>query len=100
MTETRPIAYLRIDEAVELEQIDRVRRFKASRDMAKVERRLKQLADACREPRNVMPILIEAGEDQARLRADSGVDRPGVGVHPEALTFFHPGGGLGGRAGE
>src|SRR2546422_10376862 len=87
MTETRPIAYLRIDEAVELEQIDRVRRFKASRDMAKVERRLKQLADACREPRNVMPILIEAVEDYAGLGQISGVYRPVFGLYPEPLIF-------------
>ena len=48
MTEEQPINYLRIDESVELEQIERVGRFKASRDAAKVERRLKQLAEACR----------------------------------------------------
>src|SRR3989442_1892097 len=87
MTETRPIAYLRIDEAVELEQIDRVRRFKASRDMAKVERRLKQLADACREPRNVMPILIEAGKDSASLCAISDVYLPGFGLYPQPVRF-------------
>src|SRR3989442_1559874 len=93
MTETRPIAYLRIDEAVELEQIDRVRRFKASRDMAKVEGRLKQLADACREPRNVMPILIEAVKDYASLGEISEVYRQGFGLfrpqkHLERLN--HP----------
>jgi len=87
MTETRPIAYLRIDEAVELEQIDRVRRFKASRDMAKVERRLKQLADACREPRNVMPILIEAVKDYASLGEISDVYRQVFGLYREPIIF-------------
>src|SRR5437879_6588147 len=87
MTETRPIAYLRIDEAVELEQIDRVRRFKASRDMAKVERRLKQLADACREPRNVMPILIDAVKDYASLGEISDVYRQVFGLYREPIIF-------------
>src|SRR3989475_2820588 len=87
MTETRPIAYLRIDEAVELEQIDRVRRFKASRDMAKVERRLKQLADACREPRNVMPILVEAVKDYASLGEISDVYRQVFGLYREPIIF-------------
>src|SRR5437588_302887 len=57
MKEERPINFLKIDETVELEQIESVARFKASRDMAKVERRLKQLADACRNGQNVMPVL-------------------------------------------
>ena len=87
MTETRPIAYLRIDEAVELEQIDRVRRFKASRDIAKVERRLKQLADACREARNVMPILIEAVKDYASLGEISDVYRQVFGLYREPIIF-------------
>ena len=41
--------YLRIDPAIEQEQIERVGRVKASRDAARVEQRLKQLAEACRE---------------------------------------------------
>ncbi|OGL17308.1 MAG: methylmalonyl-CoA mutase, partial [Candidatus Rokubacteria bacterium RIFCSPLOWO2_12_FULL_69_21] len=56
MPEERPINYLRIDESVELEQIERVRAFNAARDTARVERRLKQLAEACRDGRNVMPV--------------------------------------------
>ena len=47
MTEEQPINYLRIDESIELEQIEKVGRVKAGRDAARVERRLKQLADAC-----------------------------------------------------
>src|SRR5207249_4016266 len=46
MKEERPINFLKIEESVELEQIERVARFKAARDTAKVERRLKQLAAA------------------------------------------------------
>src|SRR5206468_1619313 len=67
MQEERPINYLKIDAAVEREQIERVGRFKAARDGSRVERRLKQLAEACREQRNVMPVLIDAVKDYVSL---------------------------------
>jgi methylmalonyl-CoA mutase N-terminal domain/subunit len=87
MREDKPINYLRIDEAVETEQIERVGRFKASRDMAKVERRLKQLADACRNGRNVMPVLVEAVKDYASLGEISDVYREVFGLYREPIIF-------------
>ena len=87
MKEERPISYLRIDEAVELEQVERVRRFKASRPMATVEKRLKQLADACRENRNVMPVLIEAVKDYVSLGEISDVYRQVFGLYREPIIF-------------
>ena len=87
MAETRAIAYLKIDDAVELEQIERVRRFKASRDMAKVEKRLGQLADACREGRNVMPVLLEAVKDYVSLGEISDVYRQVFGLYREPIIF-------------
>src|SRR5439155_24937489 len=41
MRDGKPINYLRIDEQVEVEQIERVSRFKAARASARVARRLK-----------------------------------------------------------
>jgi methylmalonyl-CoA mutase N-terminal domain/subunit len=87
MREERPIHYLRIDEGVELEQIDKVRRFKAARDMARVERRLKQLADACRNGQNVMPVLIDAVKDDASLGEISDVYRQVFGLYREPIIF-------------
>src|SRR5712692_1352216 len=75
MREEKPINYLRIDEGVELEQTAKVQRFKASRDMTKVGRRLAQLADACRNGQNVMPVLIDAVRDDASLGEISDVYR-------------------------
>src|SRR5262247_3272960 len=63
MPEGEPIHYLKIDEAIELEQIEAVGRVKAGRDAARVETRLKQLADTCRNGANVMPVLIDAVKD-------------------------------------
>jgi methylmalonyl-CoA mutase, N-terminal domain len=87
MREDKPIHYLRIDEAVESEQIERVGRFKAARDMAKVERRLKQLAETCRNGRNVMPVLIDAVKDYASLGEISDVYRQMFGVYREPIIF-------------
>jgi methylmalonyl-CoA mutase N-terminal domain/subunit len=87
MRETQPINYLRIDEQIEMEQIARVRRFKAGRDMARVERRLKQLADACRQGQNVMPVLVDAVKDYASLGEIADVYRQVFGLYREPIIF-------------
>lgn len=87
MREEKPISYLRIDEQVEREQIERTARFKASRDGARVERRLKQVAEACRDGRNVMPVLIDAVKDYASLGEISDVYRQVFGLYREPIIF-------------
>ncbi len=87
MREEKSINYLRIDEAVEHEQIEKVGRFKAARDMAKVERRLKQLAETCRNGSNVMPVLIDAVKDYASLGEISDVYRQVFGLYREPIIF-------------
>jgi methylmalonyl-CoA mutase N-terminal domain/subunit len=87
MAEGRPINFLRIDEAVETEQIDKVGRFKASRDMARVARRLTQLAEACRNGDNVMPVLVDAVKDYASLGEISDVYREVFGLYREPIIF-------------
>jgi methylmalonyl-CoA mutase N-terminal domain/subunit len=87
MAEERPINYLKIDAAVEREQVERVRRFKASRDAAKVERRLKQLAEACRGSQNVMPVLVDAVKDYVSLGEVSDVYRQVFGLYREPIIF-------------
>jgi methylmalonyl-CoA mutase N-terminal domain/subunit len=87
MREERPINFLRIDERVELEQIERVQRFKAARDAVKVERRLRQLADACRNGQNLMPVLIDAVKDYVSLGEVSDVYRQVFGLYREPIIF-------------
>jgi methylmalonyl-CoA mutase N-terminal domain/subunit len=87
MREQRPIHYLRIDERVELEQIESVRRVKAVRDMGRVDKRLKQLADACRNGGNLMPVLIDAVKDYASLGEISDVYRRVFGLYREPIIF-------------
>jgi methylmalonyl-CoA mutase N-terminal domain/subunit len=87
MAEESPINYLRIDESVELEQIERVSRFKAARDPRKVERRLKQLAEAGRNGQNLMPVLVDAVKDYVSLGEISDVYRQVFGLYREPIIF-------------
>ncbi len=87
IAEGKPIQYLRIDEAVELEQIERVKRLKASRDRSRVERRLKQIADACRNGQNLMPVLIDAVKDSVSLGEIADVYRQVFGQYREPIIF-------------
>jgi methylmalonyl-CoA mutase N-terminal domain/subunit len=87
MPEERPINYLRIDEHVERDQIERVRQLKARRDAARVERRLEQLAETCRNGGNVMPVLIDAVRDYVSLGEISDVYRRVFGLYREPIIF-------------
>jgi methylmalonyl-CoA mutase N-terminal domain/subunit len=87
MTDERPIHYLRIDERVELEQIERVGRFKAARDQGKVQRRLAQLAQTCRDGGNVMPVLVDAVKDYVSLGEIADVYRQAFGLYREPIIF-------------
>jgi methylmalonyl-CoA mutase N-terminal domain/subunit len=82
-----PVEYLRIDERLEREQIERVGRVKAARDATRVERRLKQLAEACRDGVNVMPILVDAVKDYVSLGEVADVYRQVFGLYREPIIF-------------
>jgi methylmalonyl-CoA mutase N-terminal domain/subunit len=87
MREDKGIQYLKIDEQMEGEQIEQVRRFKAARDVTRVERRLKQVAEACRNGQNLMPVLIDAVKDYVSLGEISDVYRQVFGLYREPIVF-------------
>jgi methylmalonyl-CoA mutase N-terminal domain/subunit len=87
MTDEKPVEYLKLDEAIEREQVESVKARKASRDAAKVEKRLKQLADACRGGQNVMPVLVDAVKDYVSLGEISDVYRQVFGLYREPIIF-------------
>ena len=87
MPDERPMPYLKIDDAIEREQRERVVRVKAGRDAARVERRLKQLAEACRDGGNVMPVLVDAVKDYVSLGEISEVYRQVFGLYREPIIF-------------
>jgi len=87
MTDEKPVGYLKLDEAIEREQVESVKARKASRDAGKVEKRLKQLADACRGGQNVMPVLVDAVKDYVSLGEISEVYRQVFGLYREPIIF-------------
>jgi methylmalonyl-CoA mutase N-terminal domain/subunit len=59
--DARPIEILRIDQALEDKQVERVRSLKSRRDSAAVEEALARLkADAAVDDRNLMPAIVDA----------------------------------------
>jgi methylmalonyl-CoA mutase N-terminal domain/subunit len=77
------IPTLKIDHAVEVEQIERVKAFKARRDPAKHAQALRDIESACRENRNVVPILIDAVADGVTLGEVSDIYRNVLGVYTD-----------------
>src|SRR5512146_1065781 len=63
-----PPEILRIDAALEREQVERVQALRARRDGAAVERQLARLKeDAAHEDRNLMPTIVEASKAYATM---------------------------------
>ncbi|HKZ04311.1 MAG TPA: methylmalonyl-CoA mutase family protein [Methylomirabilota bacterium] len=87
MAEEGALSILKVDDAIEREQVERVRRVKAARDAALVERRLKQLAEACRNGQNVMPVLVDAVKAYVSLGEISDVYRQVFGLYREPIIF-------------
>jgi len=87
MAEEKPINYLRIGAAVELEQIERVKRLKTARDQSRVDKRLEQIAEVCRNGQNLMPVLVDAVKDYVSLGEISGVYRQVLGQYREPIIF-------------
>ncbi len=58
--EQPPLEILRLDPAIEMEQIERLRRIKAQRDNEEVRRHLNAIRRAAERGENLMPVLIEA----------------------------------------
>jgi methylmalonyl-CoA mutase N-terminal domain/subunit len=85
--EEKPIAYLRLDDALEREQVERVRALKAGRDAAAVARHLRRVADACRSGDNLMPVLVDAVKAYVSLGEIADVYREVFGRYREPIVF-------------
>jgi methylmalonyl-CoA mutase N-terminal domain/subunit len=85
--EEAPIPYLRVDEAVEREQIERVRAVKAARNAGEVARQLRRVADACRSGENLMPVLVDAVKAHASIGEIADVYRETLGRYREPIIF-------------
>ena len=65
--EEQQIALLKIDRAIELEQIERVKAFRASRDAEKTKSALAALARAAESDENLMPHYLNCVKNKATL---------------------------------
>ena len=58
---------LRVDPESEREQVERLKRFKAERDQALVERRLQELREAAAGEENLLPAIRQALKDRCSI---------------------------------
>ncbi|HZV79841.1 MAG TPA: methylmalonyl-CoA mutase family protein [Candidatus Binatus sp.] len=65
--EEHPIALLKIDRAIEIEQCERVKAFRATRDASKVESALAAFKRAAETDENLMPHYLECVKSKATL---------------------------------
>lgn len=77
---------LRVSEATATEQIARLKRFKAARDMKQVASQLERIEKAARGTENLMPILVDAVEAGVTLGEISDALRAIFGLFKETIT--------------
>jgi methylmalonyl-CoA mutase N-terminal domain/subunit len=82
-----PIPYLKLDEALEREQVERVRAVKANRALAEVAHQLRRVTDACQSGQNLMPVLVDAVKGGASLGEIADVYRETFGRYREPIIF-------------
>jgi methylmalonyl-CoA mutase N-terminal domain/subunit len=82
-----PTDLLRVDEAAEQEQIDRLRQFKASRAMEPVEKARAALETAARGSDNLMPYILDAVKKKVTLGEISDTLREVFGEYVERVVL-------------
>jgi methylmalonyl-CoA mutase N-terminal domain/subunit len=85
--EAYPTDILKVSEEVSKEQIARLKAFKAKRDSKKVEAQLHKIREAAKGTANLMPVLIEAVENQITLGEVAGELRQIFGLFKESITL-------------
>jgi len=77
------IPTLKIDQAAERAQIEKIKAFRARRDEAKWKASMESIERACRENRNVVPVLIDAVDVGVTLGEVSDIYRRVFGVYSD-----------------
>jgi methylmalonyl-CoA mutase N-terminal domain/subunit len=78
-----PIQTLKIDQALEERQVQRVRKMKQERNSARVKDALARVAEACRSGENLMEPICEAVRREATVGEISDVFRAEFGVYKD-----------------
>ncbi len=84
--DTQETELLKIDRAMEARQVRKLKKFKASRDKAKVNAARSRLKSAASTNENLMPLIVEAVKAEATLGEVSDDLRAVFGMHREILT--------------
>jgi methylmalonyl-CoA mutase N-terminal domain/subunit len=88
LEDEEPLEILRIDPALEQEQIERVQAVRARRDAQAVERHVATLKDAAaREDVNLMPVIVDAARDYVTMGEMCDALREVWGVWRETPVF-------------
>ncbi len=85
--EEAPVELHRVDDAVEAEQVERLRQFKASRSASQVEAATKALSKAARGGDNLMPRIIDAVTSKVTLGEISDTLREEFGEYVENVVL-------------
>jgi methylmalonyl-CoA mutase N-terminal domain/subunit len=83
----KPTETLKISEAIGKEQIQRLQKFKKSRDAKKVAAALEKIEKAARGTDNLIPLFVEAVESKVTLGEISDTLRKVFGLFRENVTL-------------
>jgi methylmalonyl-CoA mutase, N-terminal domain len=87
VSEEKPLEILQIDETVAQRQAERLRKLRAERSQAEVERRLNALRNAAKSSENLMPFIFDAVKSYATLGEVCDAMRDVFGTYEEvAIT--------------
>jgi methylmalonyl-CoA mutase N-terminal domain/subunit len=78
---------LKVDPAIERDQIERLRAFKANRDQELVARRLEEIRTAARGTENLLPVLRQALKDRCTLGEVCGAMKDVFGAYRQPASF-------------
>ena len=78
---------MRIDPAIEQEQVERVRALRARRDVARANKTIAEVESRARSTANLMPAILAAVEAHATVGEISDAMRHVFGEHQETLSL-------------
>jgi methylmalonyl-CoA mutase N-terminal domain/subunit len=84
--DTPPVPVMTVDPAIEREQVQRVRAFRARRDAARHAEALTKIEAAAGADQNLVPLVLEAVKAHATVGEISNVLRRVWGEHTETLV--------------
>ena len=86
LPEELPYPVLRVDSALEAEQVSRLRQLRAERDAARVQEALRRVEEAARGTENLLPPILAAVEAYATVGEISNALRKVFGEYKEAVV--------------